>query len=221
MSGNNLYKSFIFRVFLFISLMFFFLPLESFARDKTRISNNTTTEYDLYQEPSKDKTTKAEVDHITNKLLVDLHALENEHEQDSQSENETNNHNGSSEINLKNADSHNPDMIESIGRGNLRTMPYAEIIVLNKITAKSEKIIFKVGEVKFFNNISVEVNKCVNNPSIFDPNNMMLMTVFDNKIATDKLSVFHGWMFSNNFSISSLEHPVYELLPQRCLPNAL
>ena len=229
MSAKNLCKDFICKIFLFTFLILFLIPSESFARDKTHTSNNDQVEYSEYdyaEESQENKKRKGQVDHITNKLLLDLQALENEPEQDDQTTlvpattndaaSRADSHEAS-EININNADSHNPEMIESIGRGNLRTMPYAEIIVLNKITTKSEKIIFKVGEVKFFNNISVEVNKCVNNPSSLDPNNMMLITVFDNKIVTDKLSVFHGWMLSNNLSISSLEHPVYALIPQKCM----
>lgn len=226
MSDNNIDAGFISKIlFLIFLICFSYLP-ESMARDKNQSSGNNeiksqeANSHDGYSSPpKKHKKRKGQVDHITNKLLADLHEMENEvdEENNDNSKEKENATKSEAEINLETADSHNPDMIESIGRGNLRTMPYAEMIVLNKITTKSEKIIFKVGEVRFFNNISIEVNKCVNNPNILDPNNMMLITVFDNKIATDKLSVFHGWMMSNNLSISSLEHPVYELIPKRCL----
>lgn len=111
----------------------------------------------------------------------------------------------------------NQDIVESIGQGNLRSMPYAKIVITNKITTKRQIETFKVGDVKFFGNLSIEINKCINDPNLRDPNNMMLLTIFDNKIDDDKLSVFHGWMISNNLSLSTLEHPVYEVIPIECL----
>lgn len=114
----------------------------------------------------------------------------------------------------------NSDIVESIGIGSLRSMPYAEIIIINKITTKSQNVIFKAGDVKFFGNISVEIHKCINDPSILQPNNMMLMTIFDNKIDDDKLSIFHGWMMSKSLSASTLEHPVYDIIPVKCHATA-
>lgn len=108
------------------------------------------------------------------------------------------------------------DSVVSIGVGNMKSMPYAEAIVINKITTKSQTVIFKTEHVKFFGNLSVEIHKCINDPSDLKPNNMMLMTIFDNKIDDDKLSVFHGWMMSNNLSVSTLEHPVYDIIPVKC-----
>lgn len=95
----------------------------------------------------------------------------------------------------------------------------AELIVLNKITAKSVKKTFNLGEVQFFGNLSIEVHKCVKSTDPFNLNNLMLLTVFDNKIDDDNLSVFHGWLVSSNPSISTLEHPVYEVIAVNCLPQ--
>lgn len=93
----------------------------------------------------------------------------------------------------------------------------AKIIVLNKITAKSELTEFKLGMIKFFGNLSIEVHKCVRNADPVRSANLVLITVFDNKLDNDKLLVFHGWMDSSNLSISTLEHPVYELIPVDCV----
>ena len=96
-------------------------------------------------------------------------------------------------------------------------MEKAELIVLNKITAKSVKKIFNLGEVQFFGNLSIEVHKCVKSTDPFNLNNLMLLTVCDNKIDDDNLSVFHGWLVSSNPSISTLEHPVYEVIAVNCI----
>ncbi|GAB4166380.1 MAG: hypothetical protein Tsb006_5750 [Rickettsiaceae bacterium] len=93
---------------------------------------------------------------------------------------------------------------------------YAKLIVLNKITAKSSTHTLKVGEVKFFGNLSIEVHKCMKNTDPLETNNLMLLTVFDKRIDEDDLSVFHGWVMSSNPSLSTLEHPVYEIIPLEC-----
>ncbi|MFK7968043.1 MAG: DUF2155 domain-containing protein [Rickettsiaceae bacterium] len=93
----------------------------------------------------------------------------------------------------------------------------AKIIILNKITTKSNLVKFNLGESKFFGNISVEVHKCAKNMNPLKSSNLMLITVVDNKIKDDKILVFHGWMDSSNLSISTLEHPVYEIIPMDCI----
>jgi len=100
----------------------------------------------------------------------------------------------------------------------LKAMKRAKITVLNKITAKSEQVIFDIGQVKFFGNLSIEVHKCIQSTDPYEPNNLMLLTIFDNKADDDQLSVFHGWVVTSNPSLSTLEHPVYEVIPMTCLP---
>lgn len=102
--------------------------------------------------------------------------------------------------------------------GPLVKMSRAELIILNKITTKSKRTIFTLGEVKFFGNLSIEVHKCIKSTDPFNANNLMLLTIFDNKIDDDNLAVFHGWVISSNPSLSTLEHPVYEVIPVDCIP---
>lgn len=93
----------------------------------------------------------------------------------------------------------------------------AELIILNKITAKSARVNLALGEVRFFGNLSVEVHRCIKNPDPLDNNNFMLLSAFDHKIDDDNVSIFHGWMLSSNPSVSTLEHPVYEIFPVNCI----
>jgi hypothetical protein len=107
--------------------------------------------------------------------------------------------------------------IENSKNSPMMKMEQAELIILNKITAKSTRATFNLGEVKFFGNLSIEVHKCVKSTDPFNTNNLMLLTIFDNKIEDDNLSVFHGWIVSANPSISTLEHPVYEVIAVNCI----
>lgn len=93
----------------------------------------------------------------------------------------------------------------------------AEIIILNKITAKSELVQFKVGITKFFGKISIQVHKCAKSNNPLRSSNLMLITVFDNSFDDGKFLLFHGWIDSSNLSISTLEHPVYEIISRNCL----
>jgi hypothetical protein len=108
--------------------------------------------------------------------------------------------------------------LEESKEGQPLKMGRAELIVLNKITAKSVRATIALGEVRFFGNLSIEVHKCIKNTDPFDNSNFMLITAFDHKIDDDNVSVFHGWMLSSNPSISTLEHPVYEIFPVNCIP---
>ena len=107
--------------------------------------------------------------------------------------------------------------IENSKDSPLMKMGRAELIVLNKITAKSTRKTFNLGEIKFFGNLSIEVHKCIKSIDPFNANNLMLLTIFDNKIEDDNLSVFHGWIVSSKPSISTLEHPVYEVIAVNCI----
>ncbi len=93
----------------------------------------------------------------------------------------------------------------------------AKMIILNKITAKSKIVDFKLGEVKYFGNISVEVQKCVKNLDPFRSSSAMVLRVFDNKPDEDRSLIFDGWVDSMNLSVSTVEHPVYEIFPKECV----
>jgi len=93
----------------------------------------------------------------------------------------------------------------------------ASIVVLNKITAKSELVKFELNKAKSFGHLSMEVHKCAKNINPLRPTNLMLIKVLELKTDGNKSLVFDGWMDSSNLAISVLEHPVYEIMPRDCL----
>jgi hypothetical protein len=95
-----------------------------------------------------------------------------------------------------------------------------KLIILNKITTKSTEHILKIGEVKFFGNLSIKLHKCVKGTDPYNTNNWMLLTIFDNKVEKEAVTVFHGWVLSSNPSLSTLEHPVYEVIPLDCIVSS-
>ncbi|XVN40505.1 MAG: DUF2155 domain-containing protein [Rickettsia endosymbiont of Argas persicus] len=92
----------------------------------------------------------------------------------------------------------------------------AKIIALNKITAKSEELAFKIGEEKYFGNIKIKIHKCVKNFDPYNEDNYILMTVTEYKIDEDPKLLFQGWMISSSISLSTFEHPIYEIFAKEC-----
>lgn len=93
----------------------------------------------------------------------------------------------------------------------------AKIIALNKITAKSQEMILNIGEAKYFGNIEIKLQKCLKIPNPYKPDNKILLTITENKTDEDPALIFQGWMMSSNISISTFEHPVYEIFAKDCL----
>lgn len=170
----------------------------SYAEDKTIIMNEAEETRKEEKEPS--CTTKP--------CNVDVDALLDELIDESKKDPDPKTSEAESELEKEISE---PDLVNSLIK-----MDRAEIIILNKITAKSESKQFKIGERNFFGNISIEVRKCIKNTDPLKENNIMLISVFENKIEDANRPVFHGWVFSANPSVSTLEHPVYELIPVKC-----
>lgn len=91
----------------------------------------------------------------------------------------------------------------------------AKIIILNKITAKSVIKNLKINQATTFGNLSIILKKCVQNTDPFNLNNSMLISIDDIKFENKNL--FQGWIFSSNPSISTFEHPVYEIIALECI----
>jgi hypothetical protein len=101
--------------------------------------------------------------------------------------------------------------------GDISYCKTAKIIALNKITAKSQELVFKLGEAKYFGNIEIKIHKCLKNHNPYSPYSAILLTVVESKTDEDPMAVFQGWLVSSNASISTLEHPIYEIFAKDCL----
>ncbi|ADE29883.1 DUF2155 domain-containing protein [Rickettsia prowazekii] len=91
-----------------------------------------------------------------------------------------------------------------------------KIIALNKITATSEEIGLKAGEEKYFGNIKIKLHKCIKNLDPYNQDNYLLMTITEYKIDEDPTLLFQGWMVSSSISLSTFEHPIYEIFAKDC-----
>ena len=101
---------------------------------------------------------------------------------------------------------------------NLSKFPHATFIGLDKITAKSKKIVVNIDEPKKFGPLEIKVLKCgkvkVNNK--FD--DVAYMQVKDlTKNEDEKVFIFNGWTFSSDPNLTPFDHAIYDLQLVSCL----
>ncbi|MFY9589858.1 DUF2155 domain-containing protein [Rickettsia endosymbiont of Halotydeus destructor] len=109
------------------------------------------------------------------------------------------------------------DNIELNNNAELKNYQQGKIIALNKITAASQELIFKTGEEKYFSNIKIKLHKCIKNLDPYKEDNYLLLTITEYKIDEDPKLLFQGWMLSSSISLSTFEHPIYEIFAKDCL----
>jgi len=92
----------------------------------------------------------------------------------------------------------------------------AELIGIHKITANSQKLDVKVGEAQFFYNLEVRVEKCVKNNDPYNQDDYALINLTDYKMNDDAKMIFRGWISADSISLSTFEHPIYEIFLGKC-----
>ena len=94
---------------------------------------------------------------------------------------------------------------------------HALLIGLDKITAKSSKIIINLNETKKFGPLEIKILKCgrvkINNKE----NDIAYMQVKDlTKNENEKVFIFNGWTFSSDPSLTPFDHAIYDLQLLNC-----
>ena len=93
----------------------------------------------------------------------------------------------------------------------------AIIIGLDKITAKSSKLIVKLNESKKFGPLEIKILKCgqvkVNNRI----DSVAYMQVKDlTKNENEQVFIFNGWTFASDPSLTPFDHAIYDLQLLNC-----
>jgi hypothetical protein len=93
----------------------------------------------------------------------------------------------------------------------------AILIGLDKITAKSSKLVVNINESKKFGPLEIKILKCgevkVNNKV----DNVAYMQVKDlSKNDNEKVFIFNGWTFSSDPSLTPFDHAIYDLQLLNC-----
>ena len=94
---------------------------------------------------------------------------------------------------------------------------YAVLIGLDRITAKSTKLIVNLKEAKKFGPLEIKILKCgkvkVNNKM----DDVAYMQVKDlTKNENEKVFIFNGWTFSSDPAIAPFDHAIYDLQLVNC-----
>ena len=93
----------------------------------------------------------------------------------------------------------------------------AVLIGLDKITAKSSKLVINLNESKKFGPLEIKILKCgkikVNN----SVDNIAYMQVKDlSKNDNEKVFIFNGWTFSSDPNLTPFDHAIYDLQLLNC-----
>ena len=93
----------------------------------------------------------------------------------------------------------------------------AILIGLDKITAKSSKIIINLNESKKFGPLEIKVLKCGKVKIHNKIDSVAYMQVKDlTKNENDKVFIFNGWTFSSDPSLTPFDHAIYDLQLLNC-----
>lgn len=90
---------------------------------------------------------------------------------------------------------------------------------LDKITAKFSEFNINVGEKLKFGSLNIKVHACQKRPPEEIPENFILLEIFDEIDSKNPITVFSGWMLSSSPSLSTLEHPTYDIWAKDCKIN--
>ena len=94
---------------------------------------------------------------------------------------------------------------------------HAVLIGLDKITAKSSKLIVNLNEIKKFGPLEIKILKCgqtkVNN-KIDDVAYMQVKDLTKNE--NEKVFIFNGWTFASDPSLTPFDHAIYDLQLLNC-----
>lgn len=94
---------------------------------------------------------------------------------------------------------------------------YATVQILNKITAKIKHLDVQVNSEKSFELITIKVLSCWKSSPYDLSENKILLEIFEKKANTEEHNkIFEGWMFSSSPAISTMEHPIYDVIAINC-----
>ncbi len=117
-------------------------------------------------------------------------------------------------IELKNNESENNFILES---DNYQNEQYAEsfatISLLNKITAEVKTISINLKENYFYEDLRIYPIDCYNSKPLEKKETAVYLNIYN--MSLDK-KIFNGWMIKSLPSISSMEHPIYDLWVDSC-----
>lgn len=88
--------------------------------------------------------------------------------------------------------------------------------VIDKVTSKQHLLKAVTGSVMNYKTLSIMPHRCsVNNEGEF----AALLEIYDQPPSGSVEEIFSGWMFSASVSLTSIEHPFYDVSLVKCAPK--
>lgn len=94
--------------------------------------------------------------------------------------------------------------------------PVAVLQGLDKITARVSDIDVSVGKTVQFGTLAITVRACKKSPPEDKPEDAAFLQIDEVRPGEDNIRRFSGWMFAQSPALSSLEHPVYDVILLDC-----
>lgn len=98
--------------------------------------------------------------------------------------------------------------------------PIAVLQGLDKITARVSEITAPVGKPVQFGTLQITVRDCEKNPPEDRPEDAAFLQIDEVRPGEENVRRFSGWMFAQSPALSSLEHPVYDVILLDCKGTA-
>ena len=97
---------------------------------------------------------------------------------------------------------------------NINDAIMAEISILNKITTNVDNVKISLKENYFYQELKIYVIDChISEP--YENNDIAMYLNINHKDSKEK--IFNGWMLKSLPSISSMEHPIYDIWVEDCI----
>jgi len=87
---------------------------------------------------------------------------------------------------------------------------------LNKVVGRSSIFEVTLGTLVNFESLEIIARKCIKSAAGERPENESLLEIHEIKAGEAPKQIFLGWMFSSSPSLSSFEHPVYDITVISC-----
>jgi hypothetical protein len=91
--------------------------------------------------------------------------------------------------------------------------PVAELMALDKVTARATPISVRVGQSASFGSLTIAVRACAVRPPDQPADATAFLDITDSHPGA---SAFHGWMLVSAPEVSMLEHPIYDVRVAGC-----
>lgn len=105
------------------------------------------------------------------------------------------------------------------GESRAEPLPRAELVALDKVTARVTTLQTKVGERLKFRTLVMVVHACDKAPPEEPPESAAFLEIWEEFPGKPSRDLFSGWMFASSPGLNALEHPVYDVWITDCLKS--